>query len=116
MRTVYQTLYSQGGNQLEVLDYKLLQQELQNLESTNIGMQAALNDLMRKVEALQAQTDATQAFYGYVASQYPHILDEYRIREAAKAKVCPPPPSDLFVNMDMQQLELRTLAAIGKLP
>jgi hypothetical protein len=113
MRTIYQTLYSQGGNQLEVVDYKLLQQELQNLESTNIGLQAAVNDLMRKVDSLQAQTDATQAFYGYVAAHHPYVLDEYQVREAVKAKVCPPPS---IVNADMSELELRACAMIRVLP
>jgi hypothetical protein len=113
MRTVVTPYYTPTGNKVDVIDPYALQTELTALDSTNIGIQSAVSEIARKVEALQAQMDATQMFYGYVASQHPHIIAEYQIREAAKAKVCPPPS---LVNADMQELELRTMAAIGKLP
>jgi hypothetical protein len=113
MRQVVSSHYPPTGNKVDVIDPYALQTELTNLESANIGLQAAMNDLIRKVDALQAQADATQMFYGYITTHYPRIIEEYTTREAVKAKVCPRPS---LVEADMQELELRTLAAIRKLP
>jgi len=120
MRQVVSPFYAPTGNKVDVIDPHALQAELNGLDSTSIGIQSAVNELSLRlnaltstVVALQAQVDATQMFYGYVADQHPHIVTEYQIREAAKAKVCPPPS---LMNADLQELELRTLAVISKLP
>ena len=87
MRTVYQTLYSQAGNQIEVLDYKLLQAELQTLESIDIGMQATISDLGMKIAKLTNDMVVVNDFMKFCAEQRPEALTAYMAMLRAKDRI-----------------------------
>jgi DNA-binding ferritin-like protein (Dps family) len=77
MRTVYQTLYSQAGNQIEVLDYKLLQQELQNLEVADIDTKASVEALGARLAKLTDEMITLNSFMKFCVEQRPETLTAY---------------------------------------
>lgn len=87
MRTVYQTLYSQAGNQLEVLDYKLLQQELEQLETralTNTGITTKLDERVHKLENIVLSLEKLVSF---CCTKHPEVVNEFLVTERAKIRL-----------------------------
>ena len=99
---------AKGGN-LDILDTVAVQHNFNSIAQDSDRIDSTINSLNDRLLRMEQ-------FLHYCHQAHPEVLKEFLTVEHAKVRVgavCSPPK---VVDMDMQQLELRTLAALGKLP
>jgi hypothetical protein len=106
------------GSSVDYLDPTATQHNFNAIAQDTDRIDSTINRIDSTINGLNDRLLRMEQFLDFCHRSHPEVLKEFLTVEHAKVRVgavqAPPPPRT--IDMDLQALELRTLAAIGKLP